>query len=85
MLRPHQTLEELAAHESHDALAVGVHDGDELIAVGFVVREGEPGHVGAGDDGEIGPVAHRPQERLAGYFCCATLPLHSERTRLHFV
>ena len=44
VLRPHQTLDELAAHESDDAFAVGVHDGDELTAVGFVVREGEPGH-----------------------------------------
>jgi GNAT superfamily N-acetyltransferase len=43
VLRPHQTLEELAAHESDEAYAVGVFAGDELIAVGFIVEEGEPG------------------------------------------
>ena len=43
VLRPHQTLAELAAHEPADAFAVGAFDGDHLVAVGFVVPEGEPG------------------------------------------
>lgn len=43
VLRPHQTLEQLATHEPEDAFAVGVFDGDQLVAVGFVGRDGEPG------------------------------------------
>jgi ribosomal protein S18 acetylase RimI-like enzyme len=43
VLRPHQTVEELAAHEPADAFAVGVFDGEELVAVGLVGREGGPG------------------------------------------
>jgi GNAT superfamily N-acetyltransferase len=43
ILRPHQTLEELAAHEPPDAYAVGAFAGDDLVAVGFVSRDGEPG------------------------------------------
>lgn len=43
ILRPHQTLDELAAHEPPDAFAVGVFSGDALVAVGFVAPEGGPG------------------------------------------
>jgi ribosomal protein S18 acetylase RimI-like enzyme len=43
VLRPHQTVDELAAHEQPDAFAVGAYDGDELVSVGFVGPEGEPG------------------------------------------
>lgn len=43
VLRPHQTLDEIAAHEPANAYAVGAFDGDELIAVGFVVPDGGPG------------------------------------------
>jgi GNAT superfamily N-acetyltransferase len=43
VLRPHQTLEELARSEPADAFAVGVFDGDELIAVGLVAPDGQPG------------------------------------------
>ena len=43
VLRPHETLEELASHEPPDAFAVGAFDGDELVGVGFVGREGPPG------------------------------------------
>lgn len=42
ILRPHQTVESLASHEPADAFAVGVFDGRELIAVGFVAPDGEP-------------------------------------------
>jgi len=43
VLRPHQTVEEVAAHEAGDAWAVGVFDGDELVSVGFTAPDGEPG------------------------------------------
>src|SRR5512142_2578954 len=42
VLRPHQTLEDLAAHEPEDALAVGAFERGELMAVGFVGPDGEP-------------------------------------------
>ena len=43
VLRPHETLEQLAAHEPADAFAVGAFDGGALVAVGFVARDGGPG------------------------------------------
>src|SRR3954452_8798659 len=43
VLRPHQPVEELAAHESSDGWAVGAFDDDELVSVGFVAPDGEPG------------------------------------------
>jgi ribosomal protein S18 acetylase RimI-like enzyme len=43
VLRPHQTLAELAEHESVDAFAVGVYDDDTLVSVGFIVPGGGPG------------------------------------------
>ena len=36
VLRPHETLEELAEHEVEGAYAVGAFDDDRLVAVGFV-------------------------------------------------
>jgi GNAT superfamily N-acetyltransferase len=41
VLRPHQTMTELASHEPANAYAVGAFDGDELIAVGFVAPSDE--------------------------------------------
>ena len=43
VMRPHQTLEELASHEPAGSLAVGAFDGEELVGVGLVGPEGEPG------------------------------------------
>jgi GNAT superfamily N-acetyltransferase len=43
VLRPHQALEELAGSEPADAFAIGAFDGDELIAVGLVAPDGQPG------------------------------------------
>jgi GNAT superfamily N-acetyltransferase len=40
VLRPHATLEQMAAHEPAAAFAVGAFDGEELIAVGFVAPDG---------------------------------------------
>ena len=43
ILRPHQTVEDVAGHEPDAAFAVGVFDGEELVAVGFVGPDGGPG------------------------------------------
>jgi ribosomal protein S18 acetylase RimI-like enzyme len=43
ILRPHETLAELAEHEPADAYAVGAFVGDELVAVGFIAPDGDPG------------------------------------------
>jgi GNAT superfamily N-acetyltransferase len=43
VLRPHQTIDELAAHESPASYAVGAFSGDELIAVGLISPDGHDG------------------------------------------
>ena len=43
MLRPHLTVDEMSETEPADAFAVGAFEGDELVAVGLVGPEGEPG------------------------------------------
>jgi GNAT superfamily N-acetyltransferase len=43
VLRPHLTLEELAGHEPAGAVAFGAFADDELMAVGLVGADGEPG------------------------------------------
>jgi uncharacterized protein (TIGR02453 family) len=43
VLRPHQSLAELASHEPAGSLAVGAFDGEQLVGVGLVGPEGEPG------------------------------------------
>ena len=43
VLRPHQTLAEVAAGEAGGAFAVGAFDGSQLIGVGLVAPDGEPG------------------------------------------
>jgi len=43
VLRPHESLEELASHEPPGVYAAGAFDDDELVAVGFVCPDGEPG------------------------------------------
>jgi GNAT superfamily N-acetyltransferase len=43
ILRPHQTLAETAESEPPDAFALGAFDGEELIAVGLIGPDGEPG------------------------------------------
>jgi GNAT superfamily N-acetyltransferase len=43
VLRPNQSLDELTSHEPPGAFAVGAFDGDELIAVGFIGRDGGAG------------------------------------------
>jgi ribosomal protein S18 acetylase RimI-like enzyme len=41
VLRPNMTMEQLGRHEGPDAFAVGAHEGDELVGVGFVAPDGE--------------------------------------------
>jgi GNAT superfamily N-acetyltransferase len=41
VLRPHQSLEELASHEPAGSIAFGAFEGDALVAVGLIGREGE--------------------------------------------
>jgi GNAT superfamily N-acetyltransferase len=41
VLRPYMTVEELAEHEPNGAVAFGVFQGDELVAVGLIGPEGE--------------------------------------------
>jgi GNAT superfamily N-acetyltransferase len=43
VLRPHQTVAAMEADELPDAHAVGAFDADELIAVGLIAPDGEPG------------------------------------------
>jgi uncharacterized protein (TIGR02453 family) len=43
VLRPYLSEQELAAHEPPGSVAFGAFDGDELVSVGLVGREGEPG------------------------------------------
>jgi GNAT superfamily N-acetyltransferase len=43
VLRSHEAVAELAAHEPADAFAVGAFDHASLIAVGFIAPDGEPG------------------------------------------
>jgi GNAT superfamily N-acetyltransferase len=43
VLRPHDTLEQLASHEPESAFAVGAFEGEELIAVGFIAPDGQDG------------------------------------------
>ena len=60
VLRPYMTVEELAAHEPPESVAFGAFDGDELVAVGLVGPEGEPG------DWRVRGMATRPDARGQG-------------------
>jgi len=60
VLRPHESLEELASHEPPGVHAVGAFDGGELVAVGFVCPDGEPG------DWRVRGMATAPEHRGRG-------------------
>jgi ribosomal protein S18 acetylase RimI-like enzyme len=61
VLRPHSSLEDLASHEPTGSIAFGAFDGDELVAVGLVGREGErPG------DWRVRGMATKPRVRGRG-------------------
>src|SRR5437588_11827503 len=60
VLRPHQSLHELATHEPAGAVAFGAFEGDELVAVGLVGPDGEPG------DWRVRGMATQPDARGRG-------------------
>jgi GNAT superfamily N-acetyltransferase len=60
VLRPHQSVDELASHEPAGAVAFGAFAGEELVAVGLVGAEGEPG------DWRVRGMATRPDVRGRG-------------------
>lgn len=43
VLRPHQSVDELAAHEPAGAFAAGAYEGDSLVSVGLIGPDGGPG------------------------------------------
>ena len=43
VLRPHEAVEDMASSEASDAFAVGAFDGEELVSVGIIAPDGEPG------------------------------------------
>jgi GNAT superfamily N-acetyltransferase len=57
VLRPHLPVEELAGHEPAGAVAFGAFADNELVAVGLVGPEGEPG------DWRVRGMATRPDAR----------------------
>ena len=61
VLRPHQRPEELAADEPGGAVAFGAFEGDELVAVGLVGPDGEPG------DWRVRGMATQPHARGRGF------------------
>lgn len=60
VLRPHHTVEELARHEPAGAVAFGAFRGSELVAVGLIGPDGEPG------DWRVRGMASAPQVRGRG-------------------
>jgi ribosomal protein S18 acetylase RimI-like enzyme len=60
VLRPHQTVEELAGHEPPGAVAFGAFDAGALVAVGLVAPDGEPG------DWRVRGMATAPRTRGRG-------------------
>jgi GNAT superfamily N-acetyltransferase len=60
VLRPHQRVEELAGHEPAGAVAFAAFEGEELVAVGLVGPDGEPG------DWRVRGMATAPQARGRG-------------------
>jgi GNAT superfamily N-acetyltransferase len=61
VLRPHSSLSELASHEPAGSVAFGAFDGDELVAVGLVGRDGE-----APGDWRVRGMATKPDARGRG-------------------
>jgi ribosomal protein S18 acetylase RimI-like enzyme len=60
VLRPHQSVQELAAHEPAGAVAFGAFEGEALVAVGLVGPDGEPG------DWRVRGMATAPEARRRG-------------------
>lgn len=99
VLRPHQEVEELAGHEPTGSVAFGVFAGSELVAVGLIGPEGEPGdwrvrgmaaapHVrgrGAGSQILRALVTHASAHGATRVWCHARTPALALYTRLGFV
>lgn len=60
VLRPHQTVDELAGDEPAGAVAFGAFEGSDLVAVGLVGPDGEPG------DWRVRGMATAPRARGRG-------------------
>jgi GNAT superfamily N-acetyltransferase len=60
VLRPHQSFAQLASHEPAGAVAFGAFEGDELLAVGLIGADGDPG------DWRIRGMATKPEARGRG-------------------
>jgi len=75
VLRPHQKLDELAGSEPPGAVAAGAFEDGELIAVGLIGPDGEPGAW------RIRGMATAPHARRrgAGSAVLSTLLAHAER------
>ena len=43
VLRPHEPVERMASSETADTIALGAFSGDQLVAVGMIAPDGEPG------------------------------------------
>ena len=43
VLRPHEPVERMASSETADTVALGAFAGDQLVAVGMIAPDGEPG------------------------------------------
>ena len=98
VLRPHESLEELASHEPPGVHAVGAFAGDELVAVGFVCPDGgagawrvrgmatAPEHRGRGAGAAILAqlVAHARAEGATRVWCNARTPALSLYERAGF-
>jgi ribosomal protein S18 acetylase RimI-like enzyme len=66
VLRPHETLEELAARERSDGLSLGGFRGEQLIATGTILRDPMPGGDPTADEWRIRGMATAPQARGQG-------------------
>jgi GNAT superfamily N-acetyltransferase len=98
ILRPHETLEQLAADEPGDAFAVGAVEDGELVAVGLIAPDGGPGAwrvrgmataphargVGAGTAVLSALVGHALERGAARVWCNARTPARSLYERAGF-
>src|ERR1700733_10754889 len=61
VLRPSNSIEDLASHQPAGSIAFGAYDGDQLVAVGLVGRDGE-----APGDWRVRGMATKPDARGRG-------------------
>ncbi|MGD1057296.1 MAG: GNAT family N-acetyltransferase [Solirubrobacteraceae bacterium] len=101
ILRPHETLEELAADEPSNAFAVGAFKDGELVAVGLIAPDGGPGAwrvrgmataphargVGAGTEVLVALVRRALEHGASRVWCNARTPARSlyERAGFHVI